>query len=158
MLQSKGASAVLYIKPELMSQMVAQARAGAPLETCGILGGRQGQALAAYPMANELHSPVRYRADPQELLSAFLDIESRGWEIVGIYHSHPAGPAVPSATDIAEAYYPEAVYIIISLAQQPPSVRGFKIIDGQVGQASIVVLPQEHEGAKDLNVSLVAKR
>jgi proteasome lid subunit RPN8/RPN11 len=129
---------VLRISSELLEQMLTQARAGAPLETCGVLGGQGDRALAAYPIANALHSPVRYRADPEGLLSAYLDIEARGWDIVGIYHSHPAGPDMPSATDIAEAYYPEAAYVIISLAHEPPLVRGFHIVDGRVSEVHLV--------------------
>jgi proteasome lid subunit RPN8/RPN11 len=36
-------------------------------------------------------------------------------EILGVYHSHPRGPAVPSSTDVAEAYYPEWLYVIVGL-------------------------------------------
>jgi proteasome lid subunit RPN8/RPN11 len=39
-------------------------------------------------------------------------MEAQGLEMVGIYHSHPHGPDSPSPTDIAEAYYPDAVYLI----------------------------------------------
>ncbi len=133
---------MLELEPGLMDQMLARARADAPLETCGVLGGLGERALAVYPIANALRSPVRYRADPEGLLAAFLDIEARGWELVGIYHSHPAGPDAPSATDIAEAFYPDAVYVIISLASlkrgQPPSVRAFRIAAGQVSQVLLV--------------------
>lgn len=129
----------LEIRPALAAQIVAQARAGAPLETCGVLGGQAGRALAAYPLANALRSPARYHADADELLAAFLDIEARGWDMVGIYHSHPTGPDKPSATDVAEAYYPDAVYVIVSLAHEPPSLRAFQIVDGQVSEVGLVI-------------------
>lgn len=128
----------LKIRAELLDQMLAHARAAAPLEACGLLGGLPGCALAVYPIANAAQSAVRYTADPQGLVEAFLDIEARGWDIVGIYHSHPAGPATPSSTDVAEAYYPDAVYIIISPARQPPSLRAFRIVAGQVNEVTLV--------------------
>ena len=130
---------MLVIPADLMNRMLVQARADAPLETCGVLGGRDKRARAAYPLDNVLCSPVRYRADPEGLLVAFLDLESRGWDIVAIYHSHPAGPDRPSATDVAEAYYPDAAYVIISLAHEPPSLRGFRIVAGQVSEIPLVV-------------------
>ncbi|MBN1890892.1 MAG: M67 family metallopeptidase [Thermoflexales bacterium] len=131
---------MLEIRADLIDQMVEQARAGAPLETCGVLGGRESRALAVYPLGNALRSPLRYQADPQALLAAFLDIESRDWDIVGIYHSHPAGPDIPSVTDVAEAYYPDAVYVIISLAHKPPSVRAFRIAAGRVSETPLLVV------------------
>jgi proteasome lid subunit RPN8/RPN11 len=57
---------------------------------------------------------------------------------LGIFHSHPAGPPIPSATDIAQALYPDSVYVIIALNQSPPSVRGFRIVEGQVNEVVIM--------------------
>lgn len=90
-----------------------------PNEACGLLGGRAGQVLAVYPIRNELASPVAYRMDPAEQLAAFLALETAGWELTGIYHSHPRGPAEPSPTDLAQAYYPEALYLICSPTGAP---------------------------------------
>jgi proteasome lid subunit RPN8/RPN11 len=56
---------------------------------------------------------------------------------LAIYHSHPAGPLIPSPTDIAEAFYPDSVYIIISLAQEPPSARAFRITGGVVTEVEL---------------------
>lgn len=120
-----------------VEQMIAQARAEAPLEACGLLGGKGGRVLGVYPATNELHSPTRYSIRAIDLLAALEDMETQGWEPapLGIYHSHPHGPETPSETDIAESYYPEAVYIIIAyLDRIHPSLRGFNIADGQVSE------------------------
>jgi len=64
-----------------------------------------------------------------------LAMEAEGLELIAIYHSHPDGPARPSATDVANAYYPDTVQLIISLADRArPSVRTFTIIDGVVAE------------------------
>jgi [CysO sulfur-carrier protein]-S-L-cysteine hydrolase len=63
-----------------------------------------------------------------------------GFEPLGIFHSHPAGPAGPSPTDIAEAAYPDSIYVVISLQIAPPGVRGFAIVDGQVAEVEIDIL------------------
>lgn len=111
-----------------------------PAEACGLLAGTEDQVINIYPVTNILHSPVRYRMDPQEQLSAFQDIDVAGLEMLGIYHSHPNGPEIPSATDIAEAYYPEAVYLIWSLSTGEWRCRGFKIEKGAVNETPISIL------------------
>jgi proteasome lid subunit RPN8/RPN11 len=53
--------------------------------------------------------------DPKEMLAAFKDMRTRRIELAVIYHSHTHSPAYPSTTDVGLAYYPDAMYIIISL-------------------------------------------
>jgi proteasome lid subunit RPN8/RPN11 len=110
-----------------------------PEEACGMLGGRiEGGAyetLLVIPATNMLHSPARYRIDPQEQLAAFMTFEAQGLELVGIYHSHPQGPAYPSPTDIAEAYYPEVIYLIWVKQGDKWSCSGFTIRAGRVQTA-----------------------
>lgn len=109
----------------------------APEEACGLAAGLNGVVLEVYPITNLLHSPVRYRMEPQEQFKVLQEIDRLGWELLAIYHSHPEGPAFPSPTDIAEAYYPEAIYIIWSPDGGTWSGRGFKIDNHQLGQAVI---------------------
>jgi proteasome lid subunit RPN8/RPN11 len=70
---------------------------------------------------------TRYVIDPREQLKAFRAIEAAGEELVGIYHSHPVSEPIPSPTDRAEAHYPDAFYILISLRTGKPEVRAFRI-------------------------------
>ncbi|MDW8328208.1 MAG: M67 family metallopeptidase, partial [Anaerolineales bacterium] len=85
-----------------------------PNEACGLLGGRAGVVEQVIAVENAARSPVRYRMDPARQLEAMLAIEAAGLELTAIYHSHPNGPATPSLTDIAEAYYPDSLYLICS--------------------------------------------
>lgn len=62
---------------------------------------------------------TRYELDPAEQLSLLESVESAGREVVGFYHSHPNGPAGPSATDAAQATWDGYVYAIVSLADEP---------------------------------------
>lgn len=117
-----------------------QMQAAYPLEACGLLAGRENKVAHLYPISNIRKSPVEYEMDPTEQLAAMMDLEDRGWELIGIYHSHPHGPQVPSPTDVAQAYYPEAAYIIVSLSgQHDPGVRAFTITSGEVGEIPIRV-------------------
>jgi len=119
-------------------QIVAQVQAEWPNEACGLLAGLAGRVLAVYPGTNVLHSPVEYKMDPREQVRAFLDMEARGWELLAIYHSHPAGPGEPSPTDIARAYYPDSFYAIVSLTDRShPELRAFRIVERQVMEVPV---------------------
>jgi proteasome lid subunit RPN8/RPN11 len=120
-----------------LNQMIAQAYADAPLETCGLLAGRDECASRVLPVPNILQSRVAYRMGGQEFADAMTACD---FQPLAIYHSHPQGPPVPSPTDIAEAFYPDSIYVIISLAQSPPSVRAFHIVDGVVTEETCQVL------------------
>ena len=118
-------------------QIVAQARADAPLETCGLMAGRDGNVERVLPVPNVLSSRVEYRMGGQAFADAMAACH---FEPLAIYHSHPDGPCVPSPTDIAQAFYPDSIYIIISLAQEPPSVKAFRIVEGAVAKVELEVV------------------
>lgn len=78
--------------------------------------------------------------DPKEQLAAFKDMDTVGLDLVAIYHSHTHTPAYPSRTDVAKAYYPDAAYVIISLANRDaPDIRAFRVVDGQITEESVIV-------------------
>lgn len=123
----------LILPRSLLDDMLAHVSGLWPEEACGLVGGREGRAARLYPVENARHSPVAFEMEPLQQIKAMLAMEAEGLELIAIYHSHPDGPARPSATDVANAYYPDAVQLIISLADRArPSVRAFTIIDGVV--------------------------
>jgi proteasome lid subunit RPN8/RPN11 len=83
----------------------------APREACGLLSGTREQVIWSQGIPNAEASPVRFRMEPRAQWRAFQRMESAGLELVGIYHSHPNGPARPSPTDIAGNMYPVAQLI-----------------------------------------------
>lgn len=107
--------------------MLADVRERAPEEACGLLAGKVTRVLQVFAITNELHSPVRFRMDPQEQWTAFEEIEKLGLELLAIYHSHPGGPAGLSPTDLAEAAYPGAIYLVWAPANSRWQCRGFVI-------------------------------
>ena len=119
--------------------IVDQARSEHPNEACGVLAGTNGSATKLFPTTNAERSPVIYRIDPKEQFRVFKEIEDQGLELVGIYHSHTRSPAYPSNTDVAQAYYPEAVYLIVSLAQDVADLRGYRITDGRVTEVPLEI-------------------
>jgi proteasome lid subunit RPN8/RPN11 len=130
----------LQIGAEHWNVMVRHVSEWRPEEACGLLGGPPGRVEAVYPVENVLHSPVAYEMDPRGQVEAMVRLEAEGWEIVGIFHSHPAGPATPSMSDVAQAYYPESVYVILSPGGETEwKARGFRIEAGGVREVDLVV-------------------
>jgi proteasome lid subunit RPN8/RPN11 len=128
------------IPGELRDEIVAHAREELPNECCGIVAAQDGGAVKLYRAANAEASPVRYGLDPQEQYRIMSEIEDNGWALGAIYHSHTHSPAYPSQTDVNLAFYPEALYLIVSL-QRPehPDLRAFRIVDGQISDAPLSI-------------------
>ena len=132
----------ILINTQNWEQMRAHVDRHLPEEACGLLTGKiqpeSYQAFSVIPTTNILHSPVRYEIAPQEQLAAFNRLDEMNWDLVGIFHSHPLGPDRPSPTDIAEAYYPEVVYLIWSLRTGEWRCRGFSIQNGVVSEVKVM--------------------
>ena len=119
--------------------MVEQARRDSPNETCGFFSGQPGVIEEIYPMRNVSGDPdVQYEFEPMEHFKMLKRADREKIPIMGVYHSHPASPAYPSATDVAMAILPdgtptysEYLYIILSLqTSDRPVLRGFRILPG----------------------------
>jgi len=114
-------------------EIVAHVQSERPNEACGLLGGEGGEVRQVYLVENIRHSPMEYEMHPEQQVRAMLDIETRGGELIGIFHSHPSGPPAPSTTDVKRAYYPEAMYLIVSPGESGGwQGRGFRIEGGHV--------------------------
>lgn len=131
---------VVRLTRDQVERMVAQAHAEAPNECCGVLLGHGDDVQEVFPGRNVDESPRTYLMDPQDQLRAFRTMDERGWELVGIYHSHPLTEAYPSKTDVARALYPDARYVIVSLrAPARPEIRAFRILDGHISEEDVIV-------------------
>jgi proteasome lid subunit RPN8/RPN11 len=123
----------------IYEEMVEHARSEYPNEACGILGGKGGKILRLYRMTNTEKSPATYFMDSREQFSVMRDLRERELDMLGIYHSHVATPARPSARDIEMAFYPDVLYLIISLEKaSSPDVRGF-FISGEIREETIEI-------------------
>jgi [CysO sulfur-carrier protein]-S-L-cysteine hydrolase len=132
----------VVIRADQIDEMVEHARQELPNEACGLLASREGIVQKVYRTRNVEGSPVRYNMDPQEQLRAMLDMDDRGWDLGGIFHSHPSTRAYPSQTDLGLAFYPDALYIIISLADHyKPDVRSYRIVDGRISEEPLEIVP-----------------
>ena len=131
---------MIEIPGEIRDEMVAHAVRGLPNEACGLLSGTDGRVERFYPMRNADDSAFTYRLDPTEQLQIFEEIEEKGSALVGIFHSHTHTEAYPSETDRRQAFYPEAHYLLVSLADPDrPVLRGYTIRDGAVEEQEVRV-------------------
>jgi proteasome lid subunit RPN8/RPN11 len=131
---------MLTLKKDLLEKLLKQIKEEFPNEACGILAGKEGKVKNVYEMANIDKSPATYFMDAKEQLLVMKDMRNLGLEMVGIYHSHVASPAYPSAHDIEMAFYPEVSYVIISLNDKDnPTVRSFKIEEGKIAEEEVKI-------------------
>lgn len=124
-------------------RLVKHCRDEYPNEACGILAGRDNRVDKVYSLVSENPSPTFYRIDSKEQFRVLREMREAGMELIGIYHSHTGSPAFPSPTDVELAYYPEAVYMIISLMdRQNPIVKGYDICEGKISDVPLDIVPE----------------
>lgn len=127
----------LILTQEQWNRMRSHVESSRPEEACGLLAGTGTLVQEVLPISNQNRSATSFRMDPIEQLRAFNWMEATGLELIGIYHSHPAGPETgmpgnpkPSPTDVAEAAYP-VVQVIWSRPEGTWQARGFSIEEGR---------------------------
>ena len=141
--------AAVRLPKAIFESIVAHARAAAPNEACGIVVGDRpaaegGVARRWAPLRNALASPVRYSIDPDELLRLTIETDDADEVFWAIVHSHVASPARPSPTDVRQSFYPDALYVIVSLRAEESdpvtgaeSVRAWRILEGAVHEVEV---------------------
>lgn len=132
---------MLRIPQPIVDALLAHARAGYPLETCGILGGVDDAVSEFYPMANVDQSREHFRMEPKEQFAVAKDLRAKGKVIVAVYHSHPDTPARPSEEDIRLALTPNVSHAILSLAGAEPVLKSFRIAAGLSTPEPIEIRP-----------------
>jgi proteasome lid subunit RPN8/RPN11 len=121
----------------VIDAMIAHTVFCAPAEACGLVAvDAEGAIRMVYALTNRDRSPVRYTVDPAEHLGSLRHAERNGWEIAGVFHSHPATRPVPSGRDIAGALDPEWLQLILGPAADP-ELRGYRIRHGIVPEVAL---------------------
>ena len=135
----------LLVPRSVLEGLIAQAVAERPNECCGLLAGVReegkapaeavGRVLRRYPLVNALASPREFLSDGRSMLDADKDMRLRGLDLLAVYHSHPTSHAVPSRTDLERHGMEEVVCLIVSLAADPPTVRGWWLTEANYREA-----------------------
>ena len=136
--------ASIQLSAEVVQAIVDQARAEAPNEACGLIVGDRpaaegGVFLRYEPVRNRAASPYRYEIHPDDLLRLTIATDDADEVFWAIVHSHVRSPAYPSPTDVGLAFYPDAIYLLVSLAEDEPALGAFRIVDGEIHPVELLV-------------------
>ncbi len=132
----------LRLSHEQARAMIHHAQASYPAEACGLIGGQANTAHLLIPVTNVAANPnSQFQMAAHELLQGLKTIEVAGFDLIGIYHSHPKSDPIPSSTDIqmAEKHYPQVAQVIISLKYQRPRLKAWHIQPGRVDALDLIV-------------------
>lgn len=128
----------MHIDDVLLKEMAEHGLREFPNEACGLLAGRDGEPVRFFAMRNLDASPASYRLDPKEQLQVFDLMDEEGLDLLGIFHTHTHSEAYPSETDRKLAFYPEALYLVMSLSdRERPDLRAFRIVEGEVTEEEL---------------------
>ena len=137
---------MLRIDANAYAEMIGHCYDGLPLEACGLLAGPRpanadnADVRIAYLTRNAAASSRVYTVDPRDHLRADRDAEDRGYEIIGVFHSHTHTDPYPSPTDVAQAPDPSWHYVLVSLRDEAPMTRSYRIVDGKIVEEPVVVV------------------
>lgn len=152
---------LLVIDERQWTQLRALAEAAYPEEACGLIVGRRlpGRSVVSrlVPSPNRHVEPRRsFEIDPAvhfALLRQLRDQPAVGGqppeEVIGHFHSHPDAPPAPSARDLAQAYDPGMVWVIIAVRAghcDPPGA--WRIDSPQTPQAAFSAIDIVVEGTR----------
>ena len=126
---------------EELKQIVA---AGYPHEVCGLLVGRlegprvEIERVVQAENLNKERARDRYELDPQAFIRADRAAREDGLEILGIWHSHPEAPAMPSVTDLERAFEGYSYLIVSVNGQGEVEGRSWRLHGGKFLEEPIV--------------------
>ena len=118
---------MIRIPKKIFQKMVEHAKKEQPLECCGILSGKGKTVEKIFELKNAEESPVKYSMSPLDQLKVFEEMDKESMEMIAIYHSHPHTIPFPSETDVKLNFYPDVSSVIISLKEENPVMKAFRI-------------------------------
>lgn len=131
---------VVRITNQVLTHMMYHVLRVPHLECCGLLAGAEGVITRVFAATNAKDSSTEYAIAPKESFQSMRKIRAAGLEFMGIYHSHPNGDNKPSPRDIAQAYYPDVAYFILSPRKDTAKpIRAFSIRDGKTAELDIQI-------------------
>ncbi len=138
--------AVLQLTGRAYAEMIAHSYDGLPMEACGLIVGTAGggsnstaKCVRFIATENDANSSKVYTIPPKAHLRAELDAEADGYEVIGVMHSHTHTTAYPSPTDVAQSPDPGWHYVIVSLRDDAPVLRSYRIVHGTIVEEPVIV-------------------
>ncbi len=133
----------LVLPVDIRDEMYTHLLEDLPNEACGLLAFEGDVPVSLTRGTNVLASPTRYRMSDIEVVNAIEEMDRRGWWLGAIYHSHPSSSAVPSDTDLAEANWPGALMLIVSLALDEPELRAYRVSEDRASYTEVAIEHQQ---------------
>jgi len=136
---------MLSIAAEIRNQILQHAFQEIPNEACGLFAAEKDTSAidTFFPMRNVAESRTIYQLDPLEMMKVESVADQKNIQIIGVMHSHTHTPAYPSPTDVKDAanFDPLGLwhYLIVSLEKEEPSIRSFRIKDGEISEEQVRV-------------------
>ena len=129
---------MIIFEPRVRQLMIEDAVGTFPDECCGFLFGREetdGTRLIldilAVDNSKEGDKRRRFEISPQDYMTAEQHAFDHDWTLLGVYHSHPKHPAIPSEHD-RKAAQPFFSYVIVSvISNEDITVRSWLLNDDQ---------------------------
>lgn len=136
----------IAILPEVLTDLIDRARRGTPREVCGLLGVVNDTIIHAVAMRNTDSAMNAFALDPAEQVAIQRSMRANNQRLWGVYHSHPAGPAIPSVKDRALAHGVPLFQVIIGLGDDEPDVRAYA--PEYLAECELVIAKGRCNGAK----------
>jgi proteasome lid subunit RPN8/RPN11 len=106
----------IFLTAAQLTKLVEVAKDALPNESCAFLLGHNDRVAKILPMRNIDESPVTFSIEPTELIYAYNLAESKGMDVIAIFHSHPA-KAWPSSTDMKFMEINPVIWVIYSTTE-----------------------------------------
>lgn len=141
------ADLTLRLTTRQYQEIVGHCYDGLPDEACGLLGGPLraddmtpvGEVTSVYPCTNADASARTYTVDSRDHIKALRDAESKGGDLIGVFHSHTHTDPYPSETDVKQAVEPFWIYVLVSLRRESPELRAYRITDGTITDVPVEI-------------------
>lgn len=156
--QGENPAGMVEVPSAVLAALRDAARTAWPAECCALLvgtvemmagapGGRLWRVLRAVPTANAATRADRFEVPPADLFAVLRAADAEGLALIGHHHSHPGGPARPSATDAANAFYPDHAWLITATTPAGTPTDSTAWLPGEVpGGFLPLVLKILHDG------------
>jgi proteasome lid subunit RPN8/RPN11 len=131
----------LRIDGKVVQHLYAQSLEAFPLEFSALLLGNGSTVTRSVALVPDRPAPDRFQWDARQLFACLRTCKQEGLHWLGVVHSHPTAPAVPSETDVAEWHYPALSYWVLSLAGPVPQLKAYRFSAGGFSEVEYDVIP-----------------
>ncbi|CAN5813648.1 hypothetical protein BH23ACT5_BH23ACT5_05740 [soil metagenome] len=126
----------IHLPAQAREAILAHAISCLPNEACGLIATDGASIRMIYSLDNADRSPSTFTVEPAQHFGALLHAERHGWEIGGIFHSHPSGPAVPSRSDRSQPHDTSWIHVVVGFVPRP-HVRAWRFLHGDAVEVPI---------------------